>query len=162
MAKIHLICGKICSGKTYYAKNLAKSENAVILSTDEVTYVLFDNNLGDRHDEMSYRIQKYLFKKAEEIAAKGMNVMLDWGFWTEDGREKATKYFTDRGMEIVWHYINISDEDWRKNIEKRNTLVMKGESDAYYLDEGLYNKLMSRFQIPDRNKIDIWYKNIVE
>ena len=32
MARIILICGKICSGKTYYARQLKEKYNAVILS----------------------------------------------------------------------------------------------------------------------------------
>ena len=38
MAKIIAICGKICSGKTYYAQSLKDKENAVILSCDELTW----------------------------------------------------------------------------------------------------------------------------
>ena len=53
MTKVMAICGKICSGKSYYAKQLKNKENAVILSCDKLTHVLFDNNLGDKHDEMS-------------------------------------------------------------------------------------------------------------
>ena len=36
MSKVILICGKICGGKSYYAKHLKEQHNAVILSTDEV------------------------------------------------------------------------------------------------------------------------------
>lgn len=43
MAKVIAICGKICSGKTYYANNLKIKENAVILSTDEATFDLVNN-----------------------------------------------------------------------------------------------------------------------
>ena len=32
MAKLIAICGKVCSGKSYYAKNLREKENAVNLS----------------------------------------------------------------------------------------------------------------------------------
>jgi uridine kinase len=34
MAKVILICGKICSGKTTYAKRLLCENKAVLLSTD--------------------------------------------------------------------------------------------------------------------------------
>lgn len=34
MTKIIAICGKICSGKTYYSKELNIREKAVILSCD--------------------------------------------------------------------------------------------------------------------------------
>lgn len=43
MSKIIAICGKICSGKSYYATQIKEQENAVILSIDEATYDLIDN-----------------------------------------------------------------------------------------------------------------------
>ena len=46
MAKVILICGKICCGKSHYAKDLMQKQNAVTLSCDELTSILFDNNLG--------------------------------------------------------------------------------------------------------------------
>ena len=36
MAKVLLICGKICCGKSTYAKKLKEENNAVILSVDEI------------------------------------------------------------------------------------------------------------------------------
>lgn len=50
MAKVYLICGKICSGKTRYAEHLRTISPAVILSTDEVTYDLTDNAQGDGYN----------------------------------------------------------------------------------------------------------------
>ena len=50
MAKVILICGKICSGKTTYAKSLIKEKSAVLLSVDEITIILFGPNGGKGHD----------------------------------------------------------------------------------------------------------------
>lgn len=46
MAKVIAICGKICSGKSYYANKIKDKLNAVILSTDEATFDLIDNEQG--------------------------------------------------------------------------------------------------------------------
>ena len=70
MAKIIAICGKICCGKTYYANQLKESEKAVILSCDELTKDLFDNNLGEKHDEMALRIWSYFKKKISRIGKR--------------------------------------------------------------------------------------------
>ena len=53
MAKAMLICGRICSGKSHYAALLHDRENAVILSCDELTFALFDGQLGEAHDRIS-------------------------------------------------------------------------------------------------------------
>ena len=70
MAKIIAICGKICCGKTYYANQIKEKENAVILSCDELTKDLFDNGLGEKHDEMALRIWSYFKKKSVELVKK--------------------------------------------------------------------------------------------
>ena len=46
MRTIHLICGKICSGKTCYARRLKEKHGAVILSMDELTCALINNEQG--------------------------------------------------------------------------------------------------------------------
>ena len=48
MAKLYLICGKICSGKTYYSDILKEKLNAVVLSPDEATYDLIQNEQGEQ------------------------------------------------------------------------------------------------------------------
>ena len=36
-----------------------------------------------------------------------------------------------------WHYIDVNDQTWNKNIEERNCRVLNGEGGSdYYLDEG--------------------------
>ena len=82
--KVFLICGKICSGKSYYAKKLKDKYNAVILSTDEVTFDLINNEQGEFYNIFAERVNLHLRKKAVEICKAGANVILDWGFWTRE------------------------------------------------------------------------------
>ena len=159
MAKLIAICGKICSGKSYYAKQLKEKENAVILSCDELTHVLFDNNLGDKNDEMSKRIWHYLLKKSEDIIKTNTNVILDWGFWAKKDREFISDYFNSKNINCEWHYVNVDNEAWRKNISERNARVLAGKGGSdYYLDEGLMKKLQSKWEEPTKDEIDVWHK----
>lgn len=63
MPKVIALCGKICSGKTFYANKIKEGKNAVILSTDEVTFYLMDNEQGERYDDFAKRVNEYLMKK---------------------------------------------------------------------------------------------------
>ncbi len=159
MAKAILICGKICSGKSFYTETLRKENNAVVLSCDEITLSLFDGNLGDKHDEMCGRIHGYLFGKSLELLEIGVNVILEWGFWSKADRDFARNFYASRGYECEFHYIDVSEELWQKNINKRNREVAEGKTSAYYLDEGLLEKLERLFEVPDRSEIDVWYEN---
>ena len=120
MPKIIAICGKICSGKSYYAKQIKEKENAVILSTDEVTFDLIDNEQGEFYNAFAERVNKYLMQKAAQIVKAGCNVILDWGFWTKAERQETTKYFNQFDIDVEWHYIDIEQSRWQQLIEGRN------------------------------------------
>lgn len=162
MAKVFLICGRICAGKSHYAKRICELENAVILSCDELTFALFDGQLGDAHDTMSARMERYLMGKSVEIVRAGTSVILDWGFWTAQRRCEVRAYYAERQIACEMHYIDTPLALWRQQIETRNKAVRNGLSGAYVVDEGLLAKLESRFQEPTHEEIDVWYQNVHE
>lgn len=159
MKKVILICGKICSGKTYYAKQLKEKYNAVLLSTDEATYELIHNEQGEFYNVFAERVNRYLSKKAVEIVKAGADVILDWGFWTRENRREISEFLTSCSVLYEWHYIDIDDALWQKNIEERNNRVLgnKGGSD-FFVDEGLLQKVLRMFETPDEDEIDVWYR----
>ena len=159
MSKVILICGKIASGKSVYAERIKKQENAVLLSVDELVLSVLGSELGDKHDEITERVQAYLFDKSLEIVNAGANALLDWGFWTRERRQAARDFYASRGVACEFHYIDTPDEVWRRNIEIRNAAVLAGRSDAYFVDEGLMKKLEAAFQVPEREEIDVWFVN---
>ena len=75
MNRVILICGKVCSGKTIYAKLLIKKNPAVLLSLDEITTLFFGQNGGAEHYVILEKAQKYLFNKSLEIIKAGSNVI---------------------------------------------------------------------------------------
>lgn len=77
MGKVIAICGKICSGKTYYANQIKQKQNAIILSIDEVTYDLFGNEQGEKYNQIANRVNAYLMKKSVELVNIGCNVILE-------------------------------------------------------------------------------------
>lgn len=159
MAKVIAICGKICCGKSYYSNKLKETEKAVILSCDDLTKALFDNDLGDKHDEMSLRIWSYLKNMSVELINAGCNVILDWGFWSLENRRSLNEFYASKNITCEWHYIYVDDKTWEKNIQERNARVVDGKGGSdYYLDEGLMNKLLSMWEEPSEEEIDVWYK----
>lgn len=160
MAKVIAICGKICSGKSYYANQMKDKENAVILSTDEVTYELIDNVQGEFYNVFAQRVNKYLMKKAVQIVNAGCNVILDWGFWTREDRKATTEYFNQFGIDVEWHYVDIEPSRWQQLIDERNVKIQNGNGGSdFYVDEDLMEKLLSKFEEPKRDEIDVWIEN---
>ena len=155
MSKVILICGKICCGKTTYAQKLCKENNAILLSVDEITLVLFGRDAGENHDTYVERTEKYLFEKSIEIIKSGINVVLDWGFWTKTERDFAKEFYRSHGIDCEFHYIDISDETWKARLKKRNSAILTEETTAYYVDDGLAQKCASIFEVPGKDEIDV-------
>ena len=99
-------------------------------------------------------------KKAVEIVKAGCNVILDWGFWTKAERQETTKYFNQFDIDVEWHYIDIEQSRWERLIEERNNKIKNGNGGSnFYVDEGLLNKLLSKFEEPTREEMNVWIEN---
>ncbi len=157
MAKVTLIAGKICSGKSTLAEKMRLQKRAVILSVDEITLAIFGQHIGEKHDEVVESAQKYLFQKSLELIECQINVILDWGFWQRQERDEARKFYTDRNIETEFFYIDISEEEWKKRVQKRNNEIFENNLSAYYVDENLRIKFSNLFETPteDENMIRI-------
>ncbi len=154
--KIVVVCGKICSGKTTYAKRFCHENRAILLSVDEIMLTLFGGDAGDMHDYYAGRTQCYLFDKSCELVRAGVTVVLDWGFWTRKKRNEARQFYISRGIPCEFHYLCIDNEKWKMRIQHRNDGVLNGKNDAYYIDEGLIRKFDQIFEYPEREEIDLW------
>lgn len=155
MAKVIMVCGKICSGKSTYAESLRRENNAVLLSIDEIMLAMFGQYVGEMHDEYVAQTEKYLYRKSLEIVDSGINVVLDWGVWTKTERAEAREFYKSRCISYELHYIDVSDEVWRERINKRNSAILNGRLDAYYVDENLAAKFGAIFEPPDDEEIDV-------
>ncbi len=159
MSKVILICGKICSGKTTYAKQIMKEQKAVHLSCDEITLAMFGQNIGEKHDEIVELTMEYLYRKSLEILEIGVTVILDFGFWEKEDREKATLFYTKHNITPEWHYVDVENSVWKRNIKKRHAAILNNETNDYYIDEPLAEKFGKLFQPPTKDEIDVWYIN---
>lgn len=151
MSIAFLICGKICSGKTHYAMKLCNKYNAYLLSCDELT---FNNNSDLNFDSLLDQTKNSLYKKAKLLLDSGKNIVLDWGFWTEEERKYAMSCLYSPDTVIRWIYMDVADDLYESNINRR--MMSK---DNFIPDAGLLKKCMDSFEIPSEDDIDIWYIN---
>ena len=156
MAKVILICGRICSGKSTYAQQLRARNKVVLLSVDELMLAVFGQYCGDKHDEYAANTKRYLLDKSLEIIETGIDVILDWGFWRREERERVREFYRSQNIPCEFHYIDISDAVWQARLNKRNNAVLAGKTSAYFVDENLAAKFASRFEMPCKDEIDVW------
>lgn len=157
--KVIALCGKIASGKTYYANKLKEQENAVIFSVDELTYYLYDNRRGEDYRNITKRALNYFRTKAIDIVNRGITVIIDSGLWSLEARKEMKDFFINTGIKCEIHYIDIDDESWENNINKRNHRIDEGDIGTdFYVTDSLKALLLESWQEPNKEEIDVWYK----
>ena len=162
--KVIAVCGRICCGKTTYARGLCERDRerdrercgAILLSVDEIMLAVFGQHAGERHDEYAAGVRKYLLAKSVELIKSGVSVVLDWGFWRRADREEIKSFYASCGVPCEMHYLDISGGEWERRIGARNASVEAGNDGAYYIDENLAAKFSARFEEPERGEIDLW------
>lgn len=159
MAKVILLSGKICAGKTTYARLLLQSSPAVYISTDELMLRLFPEPLGDQYDAVLARAHQYLYERTADIVQAGLDVVFDGAAWKRADRQRSSHFFKEKAIPFEWHYIDVSDQIWKMHIESRNREVQTGRSDAYFVDKGLIEKCLEQFEPPKQDEMDVWILN---
>ncbi len=159
MAKVIILCGRIASGKSYYAHKLKEQSNAIILSVDELMLRLSDSCLGQQHDDTARRCELYFYDLAEQMISKGIDVIIDYGYWSRKDREEAKTHFRTREIDVELHYIHVSEELRLKQLAGRNERLIaerekKDMGRVYIIDEPLRLRLDAKFEEPSQEEVD--------
>lgn len=155
MSEVIMLCGKVCSGKSFYANNLKKEGNIVVLSVDELMLSMFPEQLGDEHNTVAAKAKEFLLRQAENITAAGTNILLDFGFWFKSERDSVRTRFEALGHRVKLVYIDASKEIIMRNALKRNSEKELGNGVlCYEADETLLNKCDELFEVPDAYECD--------
>ena len=144
MARALLLCGKICCGKSSYARSLGPGY--VTLSCDQLMLSLFEEQLGEKHQEITEKTKEYLLGLAEQILGAGADVILDWGFWNREERLAVRRRLEKLGHSTQLIYLKPSQEEWRRRIGKRNR---ERDPLSYYVDENMLGLFEPLFQEPE-------------
>lgn len=118
-----LFCGLPGSGKTTLAKKLEKQGRGVRLCTDE-----WQSRLGIGHeDHQSHeRLQRQLYKLAEQLLAGGQDVILEDGLWTKPERDAKLRDAGMWGVRTELHYFDVPFDKLWSRVQKRNETAGQG------------------------------------
>ena len=147
MGKVILVCGKICSGKSYYSNQLKEQLNAVVITPDEATYELINNEQGEFYNAFSERLNKYLTRKVGEIAKAGANVIFERGLWSREDRKVIRDYY----KEIIAMAENVGNAEIVEFCNGRiaqldNKAINKGETAKQKENEKIKEIMLTKFQ----------------
>jgi predicted kinase len=114
--------GLPASGKTACAKTLQRTSSAVRFTLDEWMLQLFPQL---RFDDAEYAqrveaVQDLIWEVASQVLANGLDVVLDWNFWSVERRRWAIDRARTAGADCVLHLIPADVDLAASRAERRN------------------------------------------
>ena len=153
MATLHLMVGLPGSGKTTLARKLEVEYSALRLTVDEWHIRLFGSDVHDDSDEADWSrhnarhaaIEALLWAAAVRVLALGVDVILDFGFWTRSERDEFRAKAHDLGAGFRIHFADISEEQLLERIKARNAQLPAG---AFHIPEIKLKEWLLLFEPP--------------
>jgi predicted kinase len=123
---VYAICGFIGAGKTTFAKKLEEQTGAVRITKDEWLIRLIGNDpTVAGFAEYDGRICELSRDVAFQLAEKGMDVIIDEGFWAKEQRLELRRRIEETGARAVFYYLDTSMETIRERVARRNGYLTK-------------------------------------
>lgn len=125
---LHLLCGKIASGKSTLAATLAQAPGTVVLSEDQWLAALFKESMHSVEDYIHYaaKLRSAIQPHVVALLRAGVNVVLDFPANTLANRQWMMSLVTQSAAAHQLHYLEVSDEVCKARLHQRNA---QGEHD---------------------------------
>lgn len=151
---IHLIVGLPGAGKTTRARELEISESALRLTPDDWLMAVFDRDhptqwRSQERVEQRDRIEGKLVEIGMRVAASGVNVVLDFGFWGKDERSALRSIAESLGVRAEVIYLPIDDEEQRGRVDARCAT----EPGHFQMSDDDLKQWRLQFEVPDSDEL---------
>ncbi|MEM6052082.1 ATP-binding protein [Erwinia sp. P7711] len=121
-ATLHLLCGKIASGKSTLSERLSASAGTIIVSEDRWLAALYANQMQSVSDyvQCSAKLREAMKPHLVSLLKAGVSVVLDFPANTLANREWMMGIITASGADNRLHYLRVSDEVCKARLRARN------------------------------------------
>jgi len=157
IGKVIIPDGKICSGKSTYTRRLRDETGAIALMVDEAILRVFSETPDrERVGAELLNLIEYMLELAADMALYGATVVLEIGYFNNAERDAHRKFFKERGVPYEWHYLNVSDEVWQRNLASREAEKDAGENRTFRITDAYLQHFNEAYEEPDRADVDVW------
>lgn len=150
MATTHLISGLPCSGKTAYANGLRADLDSVAFSLDRWLITSFGQySIADvGHEEHVRRvlaIRELIWDAASELLRRGVDVILDDGFFLRANRMRVVDESRRLGAAAKIHFIDTPLSVVRARLEARNAKLPRYN---FWIGQDTLDAFVDLFEVP--------------
>ena len=147
---VYVICGFIGAGKTTFAKKLEKKTGAVRITKDEWSIRLIGNDPTiDGFEEYDNKLCELSRDVAFQLVEKGIDVIIDEGFWEKEQRDEMRKRIEAIGATEILYYVEAPIETIRDRVVGRNTNVTKN---SFKISREMFDNYLQYWQPPSEDE----------
>ncbi|PHV14351.1 cell division protein ZipA [Janthinobacterium sp. BJB1] len=119
---LHLVCGKIASGKSTLTSQLAQAPHTVRISEDSLLAQLYPGQIASLADYVACaaRLRAAVAPLALQMLRAGVSVVLDFPANTPASRAWMRELFRQAGVPHMLHYLDVPDEECKARLRQRN------------------------------------------
>lgn len=155
MARVFLLCGLPGSGKTTLAKAIERERAALRLSPDEWIAALYGPDIQERDPETFQgpardRTEALQRELAGELLRRGIDVILENGFWGRSERDDYRAWAHALGAEVELRYLEVTREDLWRRLERRNASRTAG---TFHVERRELDSWFDRFEAPTAQEL---------
>ena len=143
---LHLLCGKVASGKSTLAGRLAAAPGTVLLCEDALLAGLYGEDMRTLKDFVEYsgRLRRTIAPHIVALLQSGISVVLDFQANTLESRGWMRELIDAVGCDHRLHVLDTPDEVCKARLKSRNAL---GEHE-FSVTEEQFDRISRHFQRP--------------
>lgn len=147
---LYLMCGKIASGKSTFARVLSSDPSCVLISEDEWLSKLYPGEVHSLDDYVrcSRLIRDVVGEHTVALLEAGVSVVLDFPANTRASRSWMKGIFAAAGAGHELHYFDVADEVCKARLRERNA---EGKH-AFAPSEEDFDLFTGYFEIPNEQE----------
>ncbi len=153
MTTLFLTCGLQGSGKTTLAKRLEIQHSALRLTADEWLHELHPEVSGVELDELRNPVERVQWSVATRALALGCNVILDWGLWSREERDRYRLEARELGAQVVLCLVDATREELMERLARRNADARAG---TFHISESRLDQSIALFERPTQEEISLF------
>lgn len=119
---LHLVCGKIASGKSTLSHRLAAGPRTVLIAEDEWLSRLYPGEITVLQDYIrrAGMLRDIMKGHVEQLLRAGNSVVLDFPANTPNTRLWMREIIRNTGVVHSLHYLNVCDAECKERLHQRN------------------------------------------
>jgi predicted kinase len=149
-ATLHLLCGKIASGKSTLAAELSAAPGCVVISEDQWLAALYKDEMQSVADYVRYaaKLRKAMTPHLVALLNAGVSVVLDFPANTRANRDWMMSVIKATSADHRLHYLDVPDALCKSRLHARN----QGGEHAFAATDEQFALITRYFEAPQEEE----------